>query len=244
MQGPGRARVVVRKRTRHTQADAVSLRALEVPGLPTWHGLTLACNEERLPPGAGYAPHRHEGIDLVSWVIQGTLAHEADDGVVTLLQPGAAQVLRTGRGTSHAERNGGHTSLRFVQVHLPAASAGEEPAYAVSVESSVRSSLASANPGVTCIASGVATEPAPLRVGCPASVHAGRLDGGSAEVVLPEGAFTFMLVVDGGAVLDDDVLRAGDSLRVTGGDPVTARGSATIVAIVSHAALAPAWMRR
>lgn len=235
MQGPGASGDVriVRERAIRAEGAALSLRALEVPGLPTWHGLALACNEERLPPGAGYGRHRHEGSDLVSWVIEGTLEHEGEDGSATTLTAGAAQAVRAGRGTYHAERNASGSPLRFAQVHLAGASAAAEASYASSPGTGPSGAF-------RCIASGIASEPAGLALGSPASVHAGTLPGG-ADVPLPEAPFTLVVVLDGAATVDGEPVRAGDSVRITGGAPPTvtaAAGGATLLAVASHAAIA------
>ena len=39
-------------------------------------GLLVACNEERLAPGAGFAEHPHRDLEIVTWVVDGELTHE------------------------------------------------------------------------------------------------------------------------------------------------------------------------
>ncbi|ARQ70996.1 pirin family protein [Streptomyces marincola] len=94
-------------------------------------GALTACNEERLAPGAGFAPHAHRDVEIVSWVVQGELGHEDAEGRVTVLRPGDVQRLTAGAGTRHAERNAGAGPLRFVQMWLVPDRPGGAPEYDV-----------------------------------------------------------------------------------------------------------------
>ena len=80
-------------------------------------GDLMAINEERLAPGAGYDDHHHADVDIVTWVLEGTLAHEDSTGRRGLVTPGVAERLSAGEGVTHAERNASVTApLRFVQM--------------------------------------------------------------------------------------------------------------------------------
>ena len=127
----------------HRAADRYRV---EHQGITTWHcfsagayydpdnvafGRVVACDEHVLAPGAGFEPHGHSGVELVSWVLDGTLAHWDGAGRRHLIQPGHAQYQRAGSGIRHAERNGSSLEpLHFVQVAVLADD--ESPAYAIS----------------------------------------------------------------------------------------------------------------
>lgn len=81
-------------------------------------GPLLAVNEERLEPGAGFAPHRHRDTEIVTWVLEGALEHRDSEGNQGVLRPGTAQVMSAGAGVEHTERNAGPTPVRFVQTWL------------------------------------------------------------------------------------------------------------------------------
>lgn len=103
-------------------------------GTETWHsfsygahydpdniafGPIIAINEERIAPGEGYDEHRHEDVEIVTWVLEGTLAHADSTGRAGDIGPGLAQRLSAGSGVTHAERNASdRESLRFVQMML------------------------------------------------------------------------------------------------------------------------------
>lgn len=114
-------------------------------GTETWHsfsygkhydpdniafGPIIAINEERIAPGEGYDEHRHEDVEIVTWVLEGTLAHADSTGHAGDITPGLAQRLSAGSGVTHAERNASTTEpLRFVQMMLRSRN-WEAPEYA------------------------------------------------------------------------------------------------------------------
>jgi len=124
---------------------AVDRYRVEQPGVTTWHcfsagayydpdnvafGRVVACDEHILAPGAGFEPHGHAGVELVSWVLDGTLAHWDGAGRRHLIQPGHAQHQVAGAGIRHAERNASSLEpLHLVQLAVLADEA--EPAYAI-----------------------------------------------------------------------------------------------------------------
>jgi len=67
-----------------------------------------------LAPGAGFDAHRHRGVEIVSWVLSGTLVHNGESAV----RHGTVQHVSAGDGIEHSERNGGPDELRFVQMSL------------------------------------------------------------------------------------------------------------------------------
>lgn len=79
----------------------------------TSFGAMVACNEFVLEPGAGFGPHRHAGVDVVTTVLSGVLTHV--EGSVSQQRDLGSYVFRTGPGVSHDERNDGDVPVRFVQ---------------------------------------------------------------------------------------------------------------------------------
>ncbi|MYS06967.1 cupin domain-containing protein [Streptomyces sp. SID6041] len=94
-------------------------------------GALLACNEERLAPGAGFDEHPHSHTEIVTWVVEGELTHHDTAGHTTVVRPGDLQRLSSAGGVRHVERNDGDVPLVFVQMWLAPLSPGGEPAYEV-----------------------------------------------------------------------------------------------------------------
>ncbi|WP_432139298.1 MULTISPECIES: pirin family protein [unclassified Streptomyces] len=92
-------------------------------------GALIACNEERLAPGAGFEEHPHSHTEIVTWVVEGELTHRDSTGHETRVRPGDVQRLSAASGVRHTERNAGPEPLTFVQMWLAPLSPGGEPSY-------------------------------------------------------------------------------------------------------------------
>lgn len=117
----------------------------EQPGITSWHsfssgsyfdpdnvafGRLIACDEHLLAPGAGFGAHAHTRVELVSWVLDGTLEHRDQTGRRRLIINGATQYQVAGSGIRHSERNASSLEpLRFVQLWFM--SDEESPGYSV-----------------------------------------------------------------------------------------------------------------
>ena len=77
-------------------------------------GRLIAHDLHVLAPGAGFDRHPHRGVEIVSWVLSGTLLHNDE----TAVRHGTVQHVSAGDGIEHSERNGGDDELRFVQMSL------------------------------------------------------------------------------------------------------------------------------
>ena len=81
------------------------------------YGPLVGLDEHLVAPGAGFDWHAHRGVEILSWVLDGTLRHEDDTGRVELLGPGELLHQSTGSGIRHAETNASDSEpLRFVQL--------------------------------------------------------------------------------------------------------------------------------
>ncbi|MFG3257820.1 pirin family protein [Streptomyces sp. NPDC048172] len=166
-------------------------------------GLLVACNEERLAPGAGFPLHPHRDVEIVTWVAEGLLEHRDSTGEVSLVRPGDVQRLGAGSGVRHVERNAGDEPLRFVQMWLVPGTFGTEPEYEI----------------VRGIADG--TPFALPRT--EAVLHLRRLGDGERTAV-PDAAWTYVHMVRGQAELDGATLRTGDAARIADARDLEVRG--------------------
>lgn len=176
-------------------------------------GPLLACNEERLGPGAGFAEHRHRDTEIVTWVVEGALEHRDSAGNGGVVRPGTVQRMSAGGGVVHTERNAGDRPVRFVQMWLQPDTFGGEPGYA----------HADADPEARHI---VLASGADLHPGAPvalrrrdAALHLVRSEPSTRPVRgLPDAPFLYLHVVRGEMHLmtpDGPVaLAEGDSARI------------------------------
>ncbi|MGW5783186.1 pirin family protein [Streptomyces sp. NPDC003757] len=164
-------------------------------------GALLACNEERLAPGAGFDEHPHSHTEIVTWVMEGELTHRDSTGHETVVRAGDVQRLSSAGGVRHVERNDASVPLAFVQMWLAPRDPGGDPAYEI-----VRG-IADSTPYAVPEAG--------------ALLHVRRLSPGERTAV-PDAAYVYVHVVRGRVRLGDRELGPGDAARVTDADGVEA----------------------
>ncbi|MFB6815612.1 pirin family protein [Streptomyces sp. NPDC056347] len=158
-------------------------------------GPLMACNTERLEPGAGFEEHPHSHTEIVTWVVEGELTHRDSTGHASRVRPGDLQHLSAASGVRHVERNDGDTPLTFIQMWLAPLEPGGEPAY------TIVPGLAGADAPYALPAAG-----ALLRVHRPAPGE---------RVVLPHAPKVYVQIVSGAVRLGGEELGPGDSVRIS-----------------------------
>lgn len=73
-------------------------------------------NDGLVAPRKGFPMHPHRDMDMISYVIDGTLTHTDDRGNQSRLTRGQAQYMCAGTGIQHSEYNQGHTPMRYIQL--------------------------------------------------------------------------------------------------------------------------------
>jgi redox-sensitive bicupin YhaK (pirin superfamily) len=212
----------------------------------THHGLLLVHNEDVIRPGAGFETHPHQDMEIVTWVLQGSLVHQDSTGNSGVIYPGLAQRMSAGTGIQHSEKNdswrlGGapHTDpVHLVQMWVVPDEAGITPGYE---QLEIDGELLSG--GLVTVASGMAKHDgaAAIRIrNRHAAMYAARLNPGQ-PVQLPEAPYLHLFVTRGSVDLEGaGTLAAGDAVRftATGGQRVSASEPAEILVWEMHADLA------
>ena len=177
----------------------------------THFGLLLVNNEDRLAAGAGFDDHPHREVEVVTWVLAGSLAHSDSAGHTGTARPGIVQRMSAGAGVRHAE-HAGPEPAHYVQMWLWPGEPGGAPAYDTV---DVRAGLAA----------GELVSVPPLRQPA-ATLHAARLPPGR-SVRLPAAAYLHVFVARGTVrVAGVGRLGAGDAARLTGTGAVDLTGVA------------------
>ncbi len=201
----------------------------------THHGVLLVSNDDTVAAAAGFDTHPHRDMEIVTWVLDGSLAHSDSAGNSGVIYPGLAQRMSAGSGIAHSERNASTSEpVRFVQMWVQPDVAGIQPSYqqhAISDEE-LAGRLAT-------IASGIPGHDAAISIhNRSAALHGARLRPGD-ELTLPDAPYLHLFVARGQVDFEQAELSEGDAVRLTASDGVrvTARVPTEILVWEMHAAL-------
>ncbi len=201
----------------------------------THHGVLLVNNDDIVTPGAGFGTHPHRDMEIVTWVLDGSLAHRDSAGNEGVIYPGLAQRMSAGSGITHSEKNASDTDpVRFVQMWVHPDEAGIEPGYQQQAIGDDE-----LNGRLVTVASGIAGHDAAISIhNRSAALHVARLQPGD-SVPLPTAPYLHLFVARGRAEFEETELCEGDAVRLTAssGTQVTAREAAELLVWEMHAAL-------
>jgi redox-sensitive bicupin YhaK (pirin superfamily) len=183
----------------------------------THHGLLLVNNDDIVRAGSGFETHPHRDMEIVTWVLRGSLVHQDSTGHSDVIYPGLAQRMSAGRGIYHSEKN--NTSpkdVHFVQMWVLPDTESVDPGYE---QLDINPELDRG--GLVPIASGKGHAAAISIRQRGAVLWGGRLKAGEA-VRVPDAPFVHLYVARGSAQLEGaGLLQEGDSVRLTAaGQPV------------------------
>ena len=179
-------------------------------------------NEDRVRPGQGFGTHGHRDMEIVTYVLEGGLAHRDSMGNGSVIAPGDVQYMSAGSGVRHSEFNASDSEpVHFYQIWILPNVAGASPRYAQK-----RFDDASKKGRLRLVASGSGADGS-IGLRQDANLYASVLEpGGSLALSLPAGRHAWVQALRGSLTVNGNALAAGDgaaasaesSLRFSAGD--------------------------
>jgi redox-sensitive bicupin YhaK (pirin superfamily) len=175
-------------------------------------GALRVINDDRVKPGMGFGTHAHQDMEILSFVLEGAIAHKDSMGNGSTIEPGDVQRMSAGTGVRHSEFNPSKTEgLRFLQIWIIPEQAGIAPGY-----EQKRFSPEQRAGQLRLVASRDGRQGS-VTVHQDVAIYAGTFQAGqSAELVLASGRSAWVQVAQGGIELNGKRLKEGDGAAVTG----------------------------
>ena len=174
-------------------------------------------NEDRVQPGRGFGTHGHRDMEIISYVLEGALAHQDSIGNGSVIRPGDVQRMSAGTGVMHSEFNASDSEgVHFLQIWIEPSRRGITPGY-----EEKRFEDDSKRGRLRLVASPDGAEES-VTLHQDARIYASLLDGPDrVEHKLGEGRRAYVHVVRGELEANGEKLAAGDALKVSAESRVT-----------------------
>ena len=184
-------------------------------------------NEDRVAPGRGFATHGHRDMEIVTYVLEGQLAHKDNIGNGTVILPGDVQRMSAGSGILHSEVNPSlKEPVHLLQIWIMPTQHGIEPGY-----EQTHFDEASKRGRLRLVASPDGRDGS-------VTIHAGLFDGDErAELALNPARKAYVQVARGSIEVQGQALKQGDAIKLEGESLLTlARGQGAEVLVFDLAA--------
>jgi hypothetical protein len=194
--------------------------------LDTWHSFSFAdyfdeahmgfrslrvLNDDTVQPGEGFGTHGHRDMEIVSYVLEGALAHRDSMGSGSTIVPGDVQYMSAGTGVRHSEFNGSETEpVHFVQIWILPDRAGHAPRYAEK-----RFEKADKTNRLRLVASPDGADGS-IAIRQDVRLYASVLESGNRiDLALPKGRHFWVQALRGTVAVNGKTLTAGDGLSAS-----------------------------
>ena len=174
-------------------------------------------NEDRIAGGQGFGTHGHRDMEIVTYVLEGALAHRDSMGNGSTIRPGDVQRMSAGTGVMHSEFNASpDEEAHLLQIWVIPRRAGDQPGY-----EEKRFDAADKRGRLRVVASPDGRDGS-VTIHADASIYAALIDGAeTASFAVPDGRLVYVHVARGSLTVNGKVLQAGDAAKLSDTDTVT-----------------------
>jgi len=182
-------------------------------------GALRVINEDWIKGGAGFPPHSHRDMEIVTYILDGAIAHKDSSGGGGTIRPGEIQRMSAGTGITHSEFNpSASETCHLLQIWIMPSKRGIQPGY----EQKTIDPDAVHNHFARIAAPDPRTNE--VRLVQDAEIWAAKLDAGVEAIhPLAQGRKAWLQVAKGEVKLVGETLKAGDAAAITDQDQIAVR---------------------
>ncbi len=168
-------------------------------------------NEDRVQAGSGFGTHGHRDMEIISYVLEGSLGHKDSMGTGSTIIPGDVQRMSAGRGVQHSEFNpSGEKPAHFLQIWIQPDQKGVAPSY------EQKHFAAAEKRGKLRLIASPDGKDGSVSIHQDAKLYAGLFDGDEqADFAIGAGRQVYVHVARGSITANGNALNAGDALALT-----------------------------
>lgn len=164
-------------------------------------------NDDIVTPSAGFDTHGHRDMEIISYVLEGSIEHKDSRGNVETLPAGEFQLMSAGQGILHSEYNASATeNLRFLQIWVEPKEIGGSASY--------QQKDFSQNEGLTTIITPDGSA-GTLKIKQDAKLHQLILSAQTQLDFVPNSRRVYVHIVSGTLTVNDTTVEAGDGVKIT-----------------------------
>jgi quercetin 2,3-dioxygenase len=180
-------------------ADRMGFRALRV------------INDDRVVPGAGFATHGHRDMEILTYVLEGKLAHKDSLGSGSTILPGDVQIMSAGTGIQHSEFNdSSDNQVHFLQIWMLPDTNNLTPRY-----EQINFGLAQTQGQLKLVGSKDGRDGS-VTIHQDLNLYVSVLSSGDRIAYqIPEDRYAWVQVASGTINLNGELLRAGDGVQIS-----------------------------
>jgi redox-sensitive bicupin YhaK (pirin superfamily) len=178
-------------------------------------------NEDRVAPGQGFGSHPHRDMEIVSYVLDGSIAHKDSMGTGSTIRPGDVQRMTAGRGVVHSEFNASPSErAHFLQIWILPAKPGLDPSY------EQKTFTGETKRGALKLVGSPDGADDSVTLHADARLYAGLFrEGERASLALPAGRNAWVQVARGTLRVNGQPMNAGDGAALSSEPHVTLEGT-------------------
>ena len=175
-------------------------------------GKVRVINEDEVAPGGGFGTHPHRDMEIISYVLEGSLEHKDSMGNGSIIRPGEVQRMSAGTGVTHSEFNHSKEEpVRFLQIWIIPDRNGYAPGY------EQKHFDVEGTQGVLRLVASRSGRDGSVSLNQDVDMYVSRLDGeGSAVHEIAEGRSAWVQVAGGSVSVNGTLLEAGDGAGLVG----------------------------